>query len=175
MRTKKVATLISLGLLTPGIALAHCPLCTAGAGLAAVIATRFGVSSGATGIFIGAFAVAMGAWISRLLPKKYVPHQETAITAFSFLTTVIPLLPLLTQYSSIYVDIGGAYGSWLNRTYLINLFVAGSVLDETLMLISPRLSGWVTNIRQGRQVPYQGIALTFTLLILSAFITEVVV
>ena len=60
----------------PFLASAHCPLCTAGAGVAALGASALGISSGPIGIFIGAFGLAMGLWIGGVIKKEYIPHQK---------------------------------------------------------------------------------------------------
>jgi hypothetical protein len=153
-------------------ALAHCPLCTAGAGLAAVAASWLGVSTAPIGVFIGAFAVALGLWISRIIKKDYIPKQMIVLVVFSFLTTVLPLIPLMPGYSSIYISIGGDYGSFLNRTYLINLFLAGAILGGVLLFVAPMISKKITAWRNDRMFSYQGLIITFSLLAVMAAILE---
>ena len=99
------------GLLFPAVALAHCPLCTAGAGLAAIGAYWLGVNGLTVGVLLGAFAMALGLWVARLIKKKYLPQQDNAIGVFSWLTTIIPLKMLLSDYTSIYINWSGSYGS----------------------------------------------------------------
>src|SRR3989338_10142792 len=76
---------------------AHCPLCTAGAAAAAGGAILLGVSNAAVGFLIGGFAAATGGWVADLIKRKIVPFQKPAVIIISFLTTVIPLLPLLDR------------------------------------------------------------------------------
>jgi hypothetical protein len=154
-------------------ALAHCPLCTVGAGAAAAGAAWFGISNIVIGIFLGAAALAMGLWISRLIKKKYFPYQKWAISVFSFATIILPVLPLMKGYSSVYISIAGDYGSILNRTYMINLFLVGSLIGALILLITPLISNRITQVRN-KTVPYQGITLTFALLIIAAVIAEVI-
>jgi hypothetical protein len=170
---KKILTVISVigfGIAKP--ALAHCPLCTAGAGVAAVGATWLGVGNIPVGIFIGAFAVALGLWVSRLLKKEYVPKQKHLIVGFSFFSTILPLFPLMEEYSSIYISWMGDYGSLLNRTYLIKLFLAGAILGGVIVLIAPSVSKKITSINKGRMIPYQGLGITFILLLVASLISE---
>ncbi|PIT92926.1 MAG: hypothetical protein COU06_02740 [Candidatus Harrisonbacteria bacterium CG10_big_fil_rev_8_21_14_0_10_38_8] len=164
---------ILLSLVLPKISLAHCPLCTIGAGLAAVLATSLGVKVGAVGLFIGAFAFALGIWISRILPREYIKHQEITLALLSFIATILPLIPLMDGgYYSFYISMIGEYGSLLNRTYIIDRFLLGSILGAVILWISPWLSKQITKARNNKIIPYQGISLTFAILILVALIIQ---
>lgn len=154
---------------------AHCPLCTIGAGVAATGAAWFGISNIVIGIFIGAFAIALGLWISKLIKKKYVPYQKSLLTIFSFLLTVFPLLPMMKEYTSFSISILGDYGSLLNRTYLINLFLIGSFIGAIIMLLSPIISKKFTKTRGNKKSSYQGIIITFILLIIVSIILQVLI
>lgn len=154
---------------------AHCPLCTIGAATAAGGAAYLGVNNAIIGIFIGAFAVSMGFWISRLIKKQYIPFQSFLIILSSFLTTVIPLLPIVKSIYPVYISLAGSYGSLLNRTYIINLFLLGSVLGALTVSITPWLSNKITNYRHGRILPYQGVLLTLILLLITSVVIEVII
>ena len=155
-------------------AFAHCPLCTAGAAIAAGGAMWLGVNATVIGLFVGAFAVSLGWWISRIIKKQYVPYQKWIIIIISFVTTVLPLLPIMTPLYPLYISIAGDYGSLLNRTYAVNLFLAGSVVGAGIVSLTPWLSAKLTKIRKGKQLPFQGIALTFVLLIIIGIIIQLV-
>ncbi len=159
-------------LLFPAAAFAHCPLCTAGAGAAAVGAAWLGIGQTSIGIFVGAFSVAMGLWIARLIKKKYIPHQDLLIAIISFVTTVIPLISLMTDAGSVYVGIYGEYGSILHNVYLVNRFFVGSIIGAVILVASPYMSSWIKEKRKGKMIPYQGIAITFLLLSAAALIIE---
>jgi len=96
--------------------MAHCPLCTIGAAAAAGGASLLGVKNIVIGIFIGAFAASIGLWVSRVIKKKYVPFQDALIVLFSFVATVIPMMPIITGFYPLYISLAGEYGSLLNRT-----------------------------------------------------------
>lgn len=160
-------------LLFPAAALAHCPLCTAGAGLVAIGAYWLGVNGLTIGLLLGAFAVALGLWIARLIKKKYVPQQDNLIGIFSWLTTLLPLKMLLSDYTSIYINWSGSYGSLLNRTYPINLFLVGGIIGAVVIYSAPFLSRTITE-RRGKMMPYQGVAMTLALLIVMSLITQFV-
>ncbi|MBI2650860.1 hypothetical protein HYX01_00105 [Candidatus Woesearchaeota archaeon] len=148
---------------------AHCPLCTVGAMAAAGGAAWLGVNKAVIGIFIGAFAVSTGWWIANLLKKKYIPFQKPFLIILSFATIVIPILPMPVMESNypLYLSFAGDYGSLLNRTYVINLFFAGSILGSIIVCITPWLSKKISEIGNGKLIPFQGILLTFILLIIA--------
>ncbi len=154
---------------------AHCPLCTVGAAAAAGGAAWLGVSEIVIGVFTGAFAVSIGWWLGRLIRKRYVPFQRSLVILLSFVTTILPLLKLLGGLHPVFIFIAGDYGSLLNRTYLINLFLVGSVLGGFIVLITPWLSSMITKYRHGMTVPYQGIILTLALLIILSISLEIIV
>src|SRR3990167_8283639 len=138
-------------------AYAHCPLCTVGAAAAAGGAAWLGVSKIVICIFIGAFAVSIGWWVSNLIKKQYVPFQKPLIILFSFATTVFPLLGLEVMRSNYpaLISFFGDYGSLLNRTYILNLFLIGSILGGLIVSITPWLSRKITIMRNGKMLPYQ--------------------
>ena len=149
---------------------AHCPLCTIGAAAAAGGAAYFGVNQAAIGVFIGAFAVSTGWWVSRML-KEYVPRQRELLIGLSFLLTIIPIMAILTDFTPIYVSLIGQYGGLLNRTYLLNLFLVGSIVGGAVVCMAPWVSERVTQLR-GRRIPYQGVTLTFLLLFMTAGVLQ---
>ena len=151
---------------------AHCPLCTMGAAVAAGGAAYLGVNNLVIGLFIGAFAVSMGWWFSNLIKKKFIPFQRTAIILLSFLTTILPMLSLMEGIKPFYINITGDYGSLLNRTYIFNLFLVGSILGGIIVTLTPWLSSKLTSLRNGKMLPYQGTVLTLTLLIILGTIIQ---
>lgn len=170
---KKIFLPLSVfALLLADSAFAHCPLCTIGAGAAAAGAAWFGVDNVIIGIFLGAAALAMGLWISRLVKRRYVPFQKWAISALSFASIIIPVLPIMKGYSSAYVSLAGEYGSLLNRTYIVNSFLLGSVIGAIIVALAPSVSGRITKARR-KTIPYQGIMITFALLAIASVVAEV--
>jgi len=155
--------------------LAHCPLCTIGAAAVAGGAVYMGVSQIAIGLFIGAFAISIGWWVANLIKKQYVPYQKTLIILFSFATTIWPLLAIMKGFYPFSIFIAGDYGSLLNRTYLINTFLIGSIIGGAIVSISPWISKNITRIRNGKTLPFQGILLTFFLLIIAGTLIEVII
>ena len=141
---------------------AHCPLCTIGAGAAAGAAVWLGVSKVAAALFIGAFAMSMGMWFSKIPKKKYIPFQKTIIILAIFLTTVLPLLPIFTAIGPLYLSFIGEYGS----TYAINYSLISSFFGGLIVFVSPALSKKISKLRNGKIVSFQGTILTLSLLII---------
>jgi hypothetical protein len=173
MRLPIGLSLLASGLiLLPSKVLAHCPLCTIGAGAAAAGAAVLGVKSEVIGVLIGAFAVALGLFFASRVKKRFVPGQAWLIVAASFLLTVVPLVPLLEGVFPVTVYWFGELGTAFNSVYLINRFLFGSLLGGLLMAVSPLLSGGLTNLLGGRRFPYQGLAVTFAALALASMLLQ---
>lgn len=161
--------LVGLALILPKLTLAHCPLCTVGAGLAAVLAVSFGVSTASVGVFVGAFAIAIGLWIGKILPKQYIRFQIELLAVLSFLLTIFPILPIMDSgYFSLYIGWLGEYGT----TFALNRFLVGSVVGAVLMFLAPLASRALTRVRAGRRFSYQGIVIAFSLLVIGALIFQ---
>ena len=150
---------------------AHCPLCTIGAGAAGVGAIWLGVSKVVVALFIGAFAMSMGMWFSKLIKKKYIPFQKTLIVAIIFLTTLIPLMPLFKAVGPLYLSFIGDYGT----TYAINYSLVSGLFGGAIVFFSPLISKKITKIRRGKTFPYQGVTLTLFLLIITGGIIQVLI
>jgi len=142
---------------------AHCPLCSAGAGGVAGGASALGVGLEVVGVFIGAFAAATGFWTTKYISTQYVRNQEYLVAGGIYLSIVAPILPMMTEYTPIYLSMTGEYGSLLNRTYMLNDYLVGAILGGAITSVTPRISRTVSKIR-GSTVPFQGLATTFLLL-----------
>jgi hypothetical protein len=152
---------------------AHCPLCTAGAAAGAGAAALLGVTYGAIGIFLGAFATALGLWMARIIKKKIIPGQYIVVFWAVYLSTLLPLVPLMKDYSPLYIAWSGDYGSLLHRTYLINWFIVGAAIGTLIVWITPRLSALITKWRGGKTIRFQGLALTLLLLTAAGVLMQV--
>ena len=147
---------------------AHCPLCTIGAGAAAGAAVWLGVSKVAVALFIGGFAMSMGMWFSKIPKKKYIPFQKTLIILAIFLTTVLPLSPIFKAVGPLYLSFIGEYGA----TYAINYSLISSLFGGAIVLSSPLISKKVSNLRKGKIIPFQGVILTLSLLIVLGILIQ---
>lgn len=168
---KLILTIAALVGLVPKVVTAHCPLCTAGAGALAVLAASLGVSATVVGILIGAFALALSLWLAGLVKKTYIRFQKSILTLIIFLATVLPIMPLVQAYGPLYVNLFGEYGALTHNTYTINLYLLGVVIGALVIVAAPFASRLLTRWR-GRQLPYQGITITLSLLVLLSVITQ---
>jgi len=150
---------------------AHCPLCTVGAGAAAAGAVWLGVSKVIVALFIGAFAMSMGIWFSKIIKKEYIPFQRTLIVLVVFLTTVWPLMPLFSAIGPLYLSFIGEYGT----TYAFNYSIATSLFGGVVVISSPMVSKKLTKLRKGKMLPFQGIIITLSTLIIAGLIIQTLV
>jgi len=173
-RTKFIPPTLAL-LLTSALliteAQAHCPLCTAGVAAAAGVAALLGVKTIVVGLFVGALAVSAGFWVANAKGLGNLP--KFVLVAASYALTVLPLLAALPGVVPVYVSIVGDYGSPLNRVYLLNSLLSGSLIGAAIVALSPRLSGKLTELRGGRRVAFQGVIVTVSLLLIAALILQV--
>lgn len=165
------ATLLVLPIAAAGPASAHCPLCSAGAGGAAAVASALGIGLAVVGVFVGGFAIATGFWTAKYVDGDYFPYQTPVVAVAVYLAIVLPVLPLMDAHTAVYVSIAGDYGSLLNRTYLLNEYLLGALFGGAVTTATPRLSGLVSALREST-IPYQGVALTFLLLGVTAAAIE---
>ena len=172
MKRIMLSLIVVLVLIIPKTASAHCPLCVAGAGALAVLATSLGVSSVVVGILIGAFALALGLWLAPLVKKQYISRQRQILTLIIFLGTIIPIMPFIKDYGPLYISLGGEYGTPWHNTYTVDLFLFGTAVGAILMLVAPSVSNLLTGWLK-RRVPYQGIIITFILLVIASVIAQI--
>lgn len=150
---------------------AHCPLCTAGVAAAAGGAALMGVKTSIVGLFVGAFAASTGFWIANKNSYTSLRSKLLLATA-SFLVTVLPVMPAAPGVIPVYISIAGDYGSPLNRTYLVNSFLSGSLIGAAIVAIAPWLSGKLTELRGGSRIPFQGVAVTLSSLLVAAIFMQ---
>jgi len=173
--TKLPLLLFSIIFLTiPKLALAHCPLCVAGAGALAVLAASLGVSTIVVGLFIGAFSLALGIWIARSIRKKIIKFQNVFISLIIAISTIVPIMPLIKEYRPLYLDIYGKYGTVLHNTYALNLYIVGAILGSILFFASQYLSDYLTKLR-GKKLPFQSMIVAFSLLVIFGIILQLTI
>lgn len=146
---------------------AHCPLCTMGIAAVAGGATYWGFNKLIISLLVGAFAISTGMWVARSIKKKFIRFQKPLIVLLSFALTVIPLLSLLYVMYPLHINLFGDYGSLFNRTYLLNASLISSIFGGFIVAIAPSLSEKITSFR-GQRIPFQGVALTLLLLIITS-------
>ncbi|OIO81426.1 hypothetical protein AUJ84_01130 [Candidatus Pacearchaeota archaeon CG1_02_32_132] len=167
---KKFLFFLPILILTLSIrVMAHCPLCTIGAGAVAVGAIWLGISKIIVALFIGAFAMSMGMWFSKIPKKRYIPFQKAIIIIVVFLSTIIPLMPIFSAIGPLYLPFIGSYGT----TYAVNYSLASTLLGGLITFTSPGLNKKIKQ-KTNKRLPFQGLIVTFTLLLVSALIIQVI-
>jgi len=170
------ALLLTLPILLSKTVSAHCPLCTIGAGAAAAGAVALGVSPAIVAIFIGAFAMSMAMWTSRYLKnkfehKKYILLREPLVIAAVFLSTIIPIIPMLVVIKGFNIFFFGSYGSVFNNSYMFNVSWVTSLVGALIVFVSPSINKKIKIKRKKQDIPFQGIVITLvSLLILSGIL-----
>ena len=171
MRSRNLFLFLLAPILLATRVAAHCPLCTIGAGAAAGAAVWLGVSTIVVALFIGGFAMSMGMWFARWTDKKFgkrVPFQSALIILVVFATTFFPLLPLFKAIGPLYLSFIGEYGT----TYAVNYSLYSGLLGGVLVFISPKMNKKITKLRKGKHIPFQGIMLTFFMLLIVGTIIQ---
>src|SRR3990167_9929409 len=170
---KLLLSLALLPILLAKTVSAHCPLCTIGAGAAAAGAVWLGVSKIVVALFIGAFAMSMGMWFSRVIGKRwsYIPFQNIFVSIAIFALTVWPLIPIFKSIGPLYLPFIGGYG----KTYAFDYSLVSALMGGLIVFISPGLSKKITEIRNGKLIPFQGIVLTLLILIIVGGIVQLVI
>lgn len=194
---------------------AHCPLCTAGAGVGVLIAKELGMKSSAIGVWVGAFSVALGLWVWNMIIEKQLKKRATSaseirvgsgrmfepkrsggqtgassesscellknllinfskplLILISFLSIILPLKLYFYEIGAFSIFWFGDYGSLFNRTYVYDKFLFGSIIGGLVILISPLISKKIIELRRGKIFPYQGLLITFILLILISILFQ---
>lgn len=155
-----------------GNSYAHCPLCTIGAAAAAGGAQYLGVHTSVVSLFIGAFAVSTGWMFANYIKKEYIPFQKPVIILFAFVTTILPLMPFFGgSYFPFSLFLFGDYGSLLNTTYLVDIFLIGSIVGAAIVSVTPWMSKKIGTARR-EMIPFQGILLTLALLLITGTILQ---
>jgi hypothetical protein len=175
---KKIAISLPLAALLAAVpVMAHCPLCTLGAGAAAMGAKSLGMDSTIIGLFIGAFGVSTGLWLGKKIKKEYFKFQLWAIAIASFLLTVIPMMKIGGDMDVIVIPMRlfGDIGTMFNKVYWINKILFGSIFGGLMVGIAPYLSSKMTELRKGKFIPFQGVALTLVTLGIIAVIFQLVI
>lgn len=164
-KTRKLGILFAtlFGFIFPVFSHAHCPLCTAGAGILAVIAVSLGVPGIIIASLIGGFALALGLWMKNVIKKKYFPHQDLVVTWLIYLSTVLPLWPILKDFKALYIPFLGI--DKYAETIPVDLFLVGVIVGAIVLIVSPYLSRQITKLAKKQIIPFQGIIISITLLV----------
>lgn len=152
---------------------AHCPLCTIGVGALGGGALWLGISPTVIGLFIGGAAVALGIMIDRMM-KHRIRFQEPLVIITTFILTVLPLVPILGSVTGLPIYLAGEYGSLLNRVYLIDTFLIGSLFGGLLVMASPWINTKVIALRKGKKFNYQRMTITVLTMVVFGTVLQLI-
>lgn len=161
-----VLLIVLLMLVTP-VVHAHCPLCTAAVGAAAVSAKYYGMDASIIGLLIGAFGISTGLWAGLKIKKQYFKFQLPAIVLASFLLTIIPIFYI--QNDAVYLPLllFGQSGSVLNKVYWVDKMLFGSILGGIITLTAYWTHVAIKKAKGKVLFPFQGVAITLLFLLVS--------
>ena len=149
---------------------AHCPLCTAAVGAAAISAKYYGLDTSIIGLLLGAFGISTGLWIGLKINKRYFKFQLPTIVAASFFLTIIPLLYISNDAIYFPLLFFGPSGSVLNKVYWIDKLFFGSGIGGLATLFAYLTHIYVKKQNGGVLFQFQGIVITLFFLVVSSLI-----
>ena len=158
---------VALLIISIPFAYAHCPLCTAAVGAAAISAKYYGLDVSIIGLLIGAFGVSTGLWIGLKIKKDYLKYQLPIIVLASFLLTVIPLLYVDKDMIYLPLLVLGPAGSALNKVYWVNKMLFGSVIGALITLVAFFVHDYIKKLNGKVLFPFQGVVITLVFLVAS--------
>jgi len=164
VKASKLSLLIIGGILFPLTTKAHCPLCTAGAGILAVIAISLGVPALIISTLLGGFALAMGLWLAKFIKKKYIRYQDPLFAGAIYFLTVLPLWPILKEYKILYAPFLG-FDKYTEKVP-VDIYLMGVIVGAIILASSPYLSRKISSLIQRQIIPFQGISITLVLLVI---------
>ncbi|KXB07010.1 hypothetical protein AKJ51_02220 [candidate division MSBL1 archaeon SCGC-AAA382A20] len=164
---KGIGTILSVAVLfflfISDYALAHCPVCTLAVGTGVAAARFYGVDSTIIGVWLGAFIISTGLWLTNLLrsrnllPNSYTDLQNFLISFLVFLSFAIPFY------------VSGLIGNPKYTVWGMDKLLLGMVVGSSLSYLGPEISAWIKR-RNGDNVvlPFQGAVIVLILLSLSS-------
>lgn len=169
--TGTLALFIVLGaVFSPLVTHAHCPLCTAGAGLLAIAAASLGVPALIISTLLGGFALALGLWFAKLIKKKYIRYQDFLLAGVIYVSTVVPLWPILKEYKTLYAPFLG-FDKYADKIP-VDVYTVGVLLGAGLLIIAPYVSKQVSALAKKQLIPFQGLLITLVLLSAVPFVVD---
>ena len=168
----KLISLVAVSALLMPFVSAHCPLCTATAGLGIGIARLYGVDDSIVGLFLGAFIASSALWFNKWLINKRIvfPFQEPLILLSSFLMMNLPLYLSGIINSFQVVKSAPREYSLLGVGVLgIDKLLFGAIIGTFIIWLTFRISDLIKSKRKGKVLwPYQ--TPSFMLIVLLFFL-----
>lgn len=105
------ATSLVIGLFfgNVGVALAHCPLCVAGAGVGLTLSRLLGIDDTITGVWLGAFLGALAFWFAASLARKREFLRNATVELGIYIAFIVLTIVSFYQFNLIekHIDIAG--------------------------------------------------------------------
>ena len=167
---KKIILFLILVIFIIPFVSAHCPLCTAAAGVGVGVARFYGVHDSIVGLLLGGFVVSTGLWLNNWLKKRKIniPLQNLILVALSFLLLVVPLYTTSIIHSFDIVRATPQVYSMLGMgIYGIDNLLFGIISGTLLTSVVFGFSDYLKEKNGKRLFVYQG--LVFMLISLAIF------
>ena len=161
-----ILRVLSLFLIYPLVAFAHCPLCVGGVLVLTFLGYEIGVKRIVLGFLTGALAFAFGEWLNRLIKRKFFKGQEFLIIALTFILTYLPVKNYIFNYYSLYLPNLG-----INTPIFIDKSLFSGIFGGLLVYIAPFISRWISQ-KRGKTILFQRIIVTLILLIIFGLILQ---
>ncbi|MCX6706016.1 MAG: hypothetical protein NTV24_02815 [Candidatus Woesebacteria bacterium] len=153
--------LVSLFIIHPQKALAHCPLCVAGAGVGLTLSRWVGVDDSITGLWMGAFLGAMSFWIYSSLVRKIKKTN---------LVWLKPLIYVLVFASTIWSFYKFNLVLRMGRMFGLDKLTFGIIAGGTAFYLVDEINNLVIRIKGKTFFPYQRIIVGLGSIFLLSFL-----
>ena len=145
-------------------ALAHCPLCVAGAGVGLSLANSLGIDDSITGVWIGAFLGAVSFWTEAFLYKKKIKN-----------VLIRPLLYLVIFASTIWSFYQFNLVNRMVQLFGLDKLIFGIISGGAVFYLADFVDDWVIK-RAGKVfVPYQRIYVSLGSMLVLSILTYILI
>ena len=135
-------------LMLPRIALAHCPLCVAGAGAGLTLSRLLGIDDSITGVWLGALLGASAFWLSRILGRKNKIFFNPAVDLIIYIAVIATTIWSFYKFNLV-VKHGDVFG--------YDKLTFGMVIGGLVFYIQDYVNDLVVKRREKSFFPYQRI------------------
>jgi len=143
--------------LFPKAALAHCPLCVAGAGVGLTLSRLLGIDDSITGIWLGAFLGAMSCWATRALGRRNKIFFHPVVDLIIYILVIVSTIWSFYKFNLV-VKHGDIFG--------YDKLTFGMVIGGALFYIQDFVNDAIIKKRQKSFFPYQRIVVGLGVIVL---------
>lgn len=124
---------------------------------------------GVVGVLVGAFGLALGIFIARVLPERYIPRQTQVFGLIAFLAIVVPFRYFVSGFNPVYIPI-----SISGNLYLLEKFFLGAFLGGAVLIVAPLICRLLMSIGSSKESPLLDLVLSLGFLALAAYFFQFV-